>query len=79
MPDPNQTTGYWREKALALRAAANAIEELDRHDTPVWQANDRLNSRAEICYQALERIAAKAPPEFAQIARDALEAAGNVQ
>lgn len=50
------------------------------HCEPAWRANERLNARAEICYQALERIIANfAPAHPARaIARDALEAAANV-
>jgi hypothetical protein len=46
-----------------------------------WHANKRLNERAEIYYQALERISKRHPNAgtTGDIAREALEAAANVQ
>ena len=66
--------------AGTLNEIADALEALDRHDTPAWQANERLNERAEICFQALESILVDLPPaKYERIARDALEAASNVR
>lgn len=64
-------------------AMVNEIERLRAeqtiHNTPAWEANERLNARVEICYQALERIIGAGPHACAAIAREALEEAQNVR
>ena len=65
---------------MFLPAQHQVTKWCDGHyEAPAWRANDRLNARAEICYQALERIIAEGPPSCAEIAKRALEEAQNVQ